>query len=134
MFCSNIQSLLELESVIVATATYIEHTASLTYPLWSEGRGMRFKLLKCRWLEGRVFTTSCLQHIHLRHSLATPTSSSIAPSCAQIFNPISHSDIKVNSFLVCQFVNEFYWMKLVHIRFAASVLLNYFGKWQSKKE
>ena len=33
-FCSPIQSLVELESVIVATATYFEHTAPLTYSLW----------------------------------------------------------------------------------------------------
>ena len=35
-FCSHIQSLVELESVIVATAPYFEHTAPLTYSLWLE--------------------------------------------------------------------------------------------------
>ena len=33
-FCSHIQSLVELESVNVATAHFFEHTASLTYSLW----------------------------------------------------------------------------------------------------
>ena len=33
-FCSDIQSLVELESVIVATAPYFEHTAPLTYYLF----------------------------------------------------------------------------------------------------
>ena len=33
-FCSHIQSLVELESVIVATAPYFERTAPLTYSLW----------------------------------------------------------------------------------------------------
>ena len=34
VFCSHIQSLVELESVIVATAPDFEHTATLTYSLW----------------------------------------------------------------------------------------------------
>ena len=34
LFCSHIQSLVELASVIVATAPYFEHTAPLTYSLW----------------------------------------------------------------------------------------------------
>ena len=33
-FCSPSQSLVELESVIKATAPYFEHTAPLTYSLW----------------------------------------------------------------------------------------------------
>ena len=33
-FCSHIQSLVELESVIVATAPYFVHTAPLTFSLW----------------------------------------------------------------------------------------------------
>ena len=33
-FCCHIQSLVTLESVIVETAPYFEHTASLTYSLW----------------------------------------------------------------------------------------------------
>ena len=32
-FCSHIQSLVELESVIVATTPYFEHTTPLTYSL-----------------------------------------------------------------------------------------------------
>ena len=39
-FCTQseivIQSLVELESVIVATAPYFEHTAPLTYSLWAQ--------------------------------------------------------------------------------------------------
>jgi hypothetical protein len=35
-FCSHIQSLVELESVIVETAPYFKHTAPLTYSLWSK--------------------------------------------------------------------------------------------------
>ena len=35
-FCSHIQSLVELESVIVPTTSYFEHTASLTYSLCSK--------------------------------------------------------------------------------------------------
>ena len=31
LFCSHIQSLVEIESVIIATASYFEHTAFLTY-------------------------------------------------------------------------------------------------------
>ena len=34
-FCSHIQSFVELESEIAATAPYFEHTASLTYSLWT---------------------------------------------------------------------------------------------------
>ena len=33
-FCCPIQSLVKLESVIVATAPYFEHTDPLTYSLW----------------------------------------------------------------------------------------------------
>ena len=33
-FCSHIQSLVELESIIVATTPYFKHTAPLTYSLW----------------------------------------------------------------------------------------------------
>ena len=33
-FCSHTKSLLELESAIVATTPYFEHTAPLTYSLW----------------------------------------------------------------------------------------------------
>ena len=33
-FCCHIQSLVTLESVIVETTPYFEHTASLTYSLW----------------------------------------------------------------------------------------------------
>ena len=45
-FCSHIQSLVELESVIVATAPYFEHTAPLTYSLWFWGWPYTFKNIK----------------------------------------------------------------------------------------
>ena len=35
-FCSHVQSLVEIESVLVATSLYFEHTAPLTYSLWSK--------------------------------------------------------------------------------------------------
>ena len=52
--CSHIKSLVELEIVIVATPSYFEHSAPLTYSLWGPiekeitwGKGMR-KSKKCR--------------------------------------------------------------------------------------
>ena len=50
-FCSHIQSLVELESVIVATASYFEHTAPLTYSLCTSSAARIFSLVYlCQFL------------------------------------------------------------------------------------
>ena len=40
------QSLVELESVIVVTSPYFEHTAPLTYSLWDQALAIFLYLLK----------------------------------------------------------------------------------------
>ena len=60
-FCTHIQSLVELESVIVATAPYFEHTAPLTYSLCSHSA------LWNRILENLLYCNKINVHMYIVH-------------------------------------------------------------------
>ena len=103
-FCSHIQSLVELESVIVATTPYFEHNAPLTYSLCSHSA------LWNRILENLWYCNKINVHMYIVHEKMAGNFNMQLHSLCKTFKMVSRWVLRNDIYIYCQ---TLYWNRTI---------------------